>query len=64
MKRNKRTTVKAHDGLTPLTEHILATMGQEGAAIRKRLKTFYRERGMTEPLPLEQPVDTPVCEMT
>ena len=36
-KRNKRTDILAHDTLSPLTEEILAHMGQEGAAIRQRL---------------------------
>jgi hypothetical protein len=44
MKRNKRTVIKAHAELTPLTEQILAHMGQEGDAIRKRLQIFYRRR--------------------
>ncbi len=43
-KRNKRTVCMATVDLTPLTEQILAQMGQEGVIIRKRLKTFYRER--------------------
>lgn len=43
-KRNKRTDIMAHVELTPLTEHILAQMGQEGDHIRKRLKIFYRRR--------------------
>lgn len=46
MKRNKRTMVLAHDDLSPLTEHILAKMGREGTAIRRRLKNFYRERAL------------------
>ena len=44
MKRNKRTVTMGHDELTPLTEHILAQMGDEGADIRERLKDFYRRR--------------------
>jgi hypothetical protein len=43
-KRNKRTEIMAHEDLSPLTEEILARMGQEGADIRQRLKTFYRSR--------------------
>jgi hypothetical protein len=43
-KRNKRIECMATVELTPLTEQILAQMGQEGVIIRKRLKTFYRER--------------------
>ena len=35
-KRNKRTEVMAHTELAPLTEHILASMGQEGDSIRKQ----------------------------
>jgi hypothetical protein len=51
MKRNKRTEAKAHERLTPLTDHILQEMGSEGAAIRQRLHLFYRERtvGKGEP---------------
>jgi hypothetical protein len=47
-KRNKRTVIMAHMELAPLTEHILAQMGQEGADLRKRLKVFYRQRACTE----------------
>jgi hypothetical protein len=43
-KRNKRTDIMAHMELAPLTEQILAQMGQEGANIRKRLTVFYRQR--------------------
>lgn len=43
-KRNKRTEIMAHIELAPLTEHILATMGQEGDSIRKRLQVLYRQR--------------------
>jgi hypothetical protein len=43
-KRNKRTDIMAHVELTPLTEQILAQMGQEGVTIRKRLTVFYRQR--------------------
>jgi hypothetical protein len=43
-KRNKRTEVMAHMELAPMTEHILANMGQEGDHIRKRLKHLYRQR--------------------
>lgn len=43
-KRNKRTDILAHLELAPLTEHILAQMGQEGANIRERLTVFFRER--------------------
>jgi hypothetical protein len=42
MKRNKRTTtLLAHEALTPLTEKILARMGPEGMAIRRRLLLHY-----------------------
>ena len=44
MKRNKRTVTMGHKDLTPLTEHILAQMGDEGVDIRERLKSFYRRR--------------------
>lgn len=43
-KRNKRTDILAHVELAPITEQILAQMGQEGADIRKRLTVFYRQR--------------------
>jgi len=46
MKRNKRTEIMAHEEIMPLTEHILAQMGTEGANIRKRLKIFYRRRAV------------------
>lgn len=55
MKRNKRTTVLAHEDLAPLTEHILAKMGKEGLTIRKRLKTFYRDRALGTQDAFEQP---------
>ena len=45
-KRNKRTEIMAHEDLSPLTEEILGRMGQEGATIRQRLKTFYRSRSL------------------
>jgi hypothetical protein len=53
MKRNKRTETRGHEDLTPLTEHILAQMGEEGAEIRGRLKNFYRSRSLIN-LPLLQ----------
>ena len=62
MKRNKRTTVLAHEDLTPLTEHILTKMGKEGLAIRKRLKNFYRTRTSTGEVTFEQGLESPVCE--
>ncbi len=46
MKRNKRTKILAHDSLTPLTEHILAEMGEAGNAIRRRLKRFYQAKAL------------------
>ena len=46
MKRNKRTETMGHADLTPLTEHILTQMGEEGADIRERLKNFYRRRSL------------------
>jgi hypothetical protein len=64
MKRNKRTTVLAHEDLAPLTEHILAKMGKEGLVIRKRLKTFYRTRTLGAKESFEQPLESPVCEIT
>ena len=62
MKRNKRTTVLAHEDLTPLTEHILTKMGKEGLAIRKRLKSFYRNRSSSGEVPFEQPLESPIFE--
>ena len=60
MKRNKRTMIMAHEELTPLTEHILSTMGNEGSSIRKRLKMFYRERTTTDPIPYEERLEHPM----
>ena len=62
MKRNKRTTILAHEDLTPLTEHILDKMGKEGLAIRKRLKSFYRTRALNGELTFEQPAESLLCE--
>jgi hypothetical protein len=59
-KRNKRTEIMAHEDLSPLTEEILARMGQEGAVIRQRLKTFYRSRSRENHGPLAQPPDETV----
>lgn len=64
MKRNKRTTVLAHEDLTPLTEHILAGMGKEGLTIRKRLKSFYRTRALSAQESFEKAMDPTVCEIT
>lgn len=64
MKRNKRTTVLAHEDLTPLTEHILASMGKEGLTIRKRLKSFYRTRAISAQDSFEKAMDHPICEVT
>ena len=47
MKRNKRTEKIGDQNLSPLTEKILALMGSEGVAIRRRLQHFYQTR--TEP---------------
>jgi hypothetical protein len=44
MKRNKRTETLGHEDLTPLTELILAQMGDEGTEIRRRLISFYRRQ--------------------
>ncbi len=57
MKRNKRTETMGHEDLTPLTEYILAQMGDEGADIRERLKIYYRLRSKNN-LPLfREPLD-------
>ena len=44
MKRSKRTDKIGDQDLSPLTEKILAKMGSEGAAIRRRLQVFYQTR--------------------
>lgn len=44
MKRNKRTEKIGDQNLSPLTENILAVMGSEGVAIRRRLQLFYQSR--------------------
>jgi hypothetical protein len=44
MKRNKRTQRICDPNLNPLTEKILAKMGSEGVAIRRRLQLFYQTR--------------------
>jgi hypothetical protein len=62
MKRNKRTIILAHEELTPLTEHILDKMGKEGSLIRKRLKSFYRERASLKEQPFEPPLEGHSCE--
>ncbi len=62
VKRNKKTVILAHEELTPLTEHILAKMGKEGTAIRRRLKSFYRERALLKEPPFEQPLEGHVFE--
>jgi hypothetical protein len=54
MKRNKRTEIMGHEELNPLTEQILAQMGPAGADIRKRLKTFYRQKTGNNPSPFEK----------
>lgn len=57
-KRNKRTDIKAHVDLTPLTENILKQMGQEGANIRERLTFFYRQRAYKDQRGGEKRPDT------
>jgi len=57
MKRNKRTITMGHEDLTPLTEHILAQMGDEGVDIRERLKIFYRRRALKNPLKFREHLD-------
>ena len=42
MKRNKRTEKIGDQNLSPLTEKVLALMGSEGVAIRRRLQLFYQ----------------------
>jgi hypothetical protein len=57
MKRNKRTEIMAHENLTPLTEEILARMGNEGADIRNRLKDFYRQRALKNRIRIQEHLD-------
>jgi|UniRef100_A0A7C5EQ75 hypothetical protein len=64
MKRNKRTTVLAHEDLAPLTEHILASMGKEGLTIRRRLKSFYRTRVLVGQEPYDKSLEPQMCEVT
>jgi hypothetical protein len=59
MKRNKRTVVVAYHELTPLTEHILSRMGQQGTILRKRLTRFYRERALPNQSPGEEKAEDP-----
>ena len=59
MKRNKKTEVVAHGKLDPLTDQILAKMGQDGTAIRQRLKRFYEERVVSQTDQSEQERETP-----
>ena len=57
MKRNKRTVIMGHEDLTPLTEHILAQMGDEGVDIRERLKKLYRRRYLENPSIFQEHLD-------
>ena len=57
MKRNKRTVTMGHEDLTPLTEHILAQMGDEGVNIRERLKKLYRRRALENPQVFQEHLD-------
>ena len=57
MKRNKRTETMGHEDLTPLTEHILAQMGDEGVYIRERLKKLYRRRYRKNPPIFQEHLD-------
>ena len=57
MKRNKRTITMGHEDLTPLTEHILAQMGDEGVDIRERLKNLYRLRYLKDPPIFQEHLD-------
>ena len=52
MKRNKRTINMGHEDLTPLTERILAQMGDDGVNIRERLKKLYRRRSLLKNPPI------------
>ena len=57
MKRNKRSIIMGHEDLTPLTEHILAQMGDEGVDIRERLKKLYRRRYLKNPPIFQEHLD-------
>ena len=57
-KRNKRTTVLADFQISPLTNHILARMGQEGLIIRHRLKRFFQDRFVTNQSALKNHSDS------
>jgi hypothetical protein len=57
MKRNKRTVTMGHEDLAPLTEHILAQMGDEGINIRERLKKLYRRRYLKDPQTFQEHLD-------
>ena len=57
MKRNKRTATMGHEDLTPLTEHILAQMGDDGVNIRERLMKLYRRRSLKNPLIFREHLD-------
>jgi hypothetical protein len=57
MKRNKRTEIMGHQDLTPLTELILAQLGDEGSEIRKRLKKLYRRRSLDSLPVFRKPLD-------
>ena len=57
MKRNKRTVTMGHEDLTPLTEHILAQMGDEGVNIRERLKKLYCRRYLKNPTIFQEHLD-------
>ena len=61
MKRNKRTETMGHQDLTPLTELILAQMGDEGAEIRKRLKNLYRRRSLNNLAVFRERRDKAAC---
>jgi len=57
MKRNKRTVAMGHEDLTPLTEYILAQMGDAGVDIRERLKNLYRRRSLKNPQSFQEHLD-------
>lgn len=47
-KRNKRTLVASDHQISPVTDYILARMGDEGVIIRQRLEHFYQTRTTSE----------------
>ncbi|MFP3868748.1 MAG: hypothetical protein ACLFUU_11410 [Desulfobacteraceae bacterium] len=47
-KRNKRSSHTVSRQISPLTNCILAQMGEEGKVLRQRLEQFFQARGAVE----------------